>query len=32
MRAKEFISEARTGSITQDVGRALPGAFKIPAL
>ena len=32
MRAKEFISEARTGSITQDVGRALPGAFKTPAL
>ena len=32
MRASEFISEGRTGSITQDVGRALPGAFKIPAL
>lgn len=32
MRAKEFISEGRTGSITQDVGRSLPGAFKIPAL
>ena len=34
MRAREFISEdsGRTGSITYDVGRALPGAFKIPAL
>ena len=33
MRAREFIIESgRTGSITQDVGRALPGAFKIPAL
>ena len=35
MRAKEFILEdidGRTGSITYDVGRALPGAFKIPAL
>jgi len=32
MRAREFIREGRTGSITQDVGRALPGAFKIPAL
>ena len=32
MRAREFIAEGRTGSITQDVGRALPGAFKIPAL
>lgn len=32
MRAKEFISEGRTGSIAPDVGRALPGAFKIPAL
>ena len=33
MRAKEFITEAgRVGSITTDVGRALPGAFKIPAL
>ena len=32
MRAREFIKEGRTGSITQDVGRALPGAFKIPAL
>lgn len=35
MRAKEFIREdidGRTGSITYDVGRALPGAFKIPAL
>ena len=35
MRAREFIREdidGRTGSITYDVGRALPGAFKIPAL
>lgn len=35
MRAKEFILEdidGRTGSITYDVGRALPGAYKIPAL
>jgi len=35
MRAKEFIREdidGRTGSITFDVARALPGAFKIPAL
>ena len=35
MRAREFISEdidGRTGSITYDVGRALPGAFKIPKL
>ena len=32
MRASEFIAEGRTGSITTDVGRALPGAFKIPAL
>jgi hypothetical protein len=32
MRAREFISEGRTGSFTTDVGRALPGAFKIPAL
>jgi hypothetical protein len=32
MRAREFISEGRTGSIAPDVGRALPGAFKIPAL
>jgi len=32
MRAKEFIREGRTGSFTTDVGRALPGAFKIPAL
>jgi len=35
MRAKEFISEdaqGRTGSITQDVALALPGAFKIPKL
>jgi hypothetical protein len=32
MRAREFISEGRTGSIAPDVGRALPGAFKIPKL
>ena len=35
MRAREFIREdidGRTGSITYDVARALPGAFKIPAL
>jgi hypothetical protein len=32
MRAREFINEGRTGSFTQDVGLALPGAFKIPAL
>jgi hypothetical protein len=32
MRASEFINEGRTGTITRDVGLALPGAFKIPAL
>lgn len=32
MRAREFINEGKTGTITADVGRALPGAFKIPAL
>lgn len=32
MRAREFINEGKTGSITPDVGLALPGAFKIPAL
>ena len=32
MRAKEFVIESRTGTITRDVGLALPGAFKIPAL
>jgi len=32
MRAREFVTEGRTGTITTDVGRALPGAFKIPAL
>ena len=32
MRAREFVSESRVGSIAPDVGRALPGAFKIPAL
>ena len=32
MRAKEFVREGKTGTITRDVGLALPGAFKIPAL
>ena len=32
MRAREFIGESKTGTITRDVGLALPGAFKIPAL
>ena len=35
MRAREFIREdidGRTGSIVYDVGRALPGVFKIPKL
>ena len=32
MRAREFVNEGKTGSITRDVGLALPGAFKIPAL
>ena len=32
MRAREFVNEGNTGSITRDVGLALPGAFKIPAL
>ena len=32
MRASEFVTEGRTGSFTRDVGLALPGAFKIPAL
>jgi hypothetical protein len=32
MRAREFVTEGRTGSFTRDVGLALPGAFKIPAL
>jgi hypothetical protein len=35
MRAREFIVEddlGRTGSITQDVALALPGAYKIPKL
>lgn len=32
MRAREFVNEGRTGTITRDVGLALPGAFKIPAL
>jgi hypothetical protein len=32
MRAREFVTEGRTGSFTRDVGLALPGVFKIPAL
>lgn len=32
MRAREFVTEGKTGSIAPDVGRALPGAFRIPAL
>lgn len=32
MRAREFIREGKTGSIAPDVGRALPGAFRIPTL
>lgn len=32
MRAREFVNESKTGTITRDVGLALPGAFKIPAL
>ena len=32
MRAREFVREGRTGSFTTDVGLALPGAVKIPAL
>jgi hypothetical protein len=32
MRAKEFISEARTGSLQDDVAKALPATFAIPAL
>ena len=32
MRAREFVSESKTGTITRDVGLALPGAYKIPAL
>ena len=32
MRAREVVAEGKTGSITRDVGLALPGAFKIPAL
>jgi hypothetical protein len=32
MRAREFVTEGKTGSITRDVGLALPGAFRIPAL
>jgi hypothetical protein len=32
MRAKEFISEARTGSIQDDVAKALPATYAIPEL
>ena len=32
MRAREFVAEGKTGSITRDVGLALPGAFRIPKL
>lgn len=32
MRAKEFINEAREGSIQDDVADALPTTFAIPAL
>jgi hypothetical protein len=32
MRAKEFISEARDGSIQDDVADALPTTYAIPAL
>ena len=32
MRAREFVSEGKTGTIARDVGLALPVAFKIPAL
>jgi hypothetical protein len=32
MRAWEFITEGRTGSFTQDVALALPGAWVIPEL
>jgi hypothetical protein len=32
MRAREFVTESKTGSIEHDVGLSLPGAFKIPTL
>jgi hypothetical protein len=32
MRAKEFIVEARIGSLQDDVARALPATYVIPAL
>lgn len=32
MRAKEFINEARTGSIQDDVAKALPATYAIPEL
>jgi len=32
MRAKEFINEGRTGSIQDDVAKALPATFAIPEL
>lgn len=32
MRAREFVLEGKTGTLTRDVGLALPGAFRIPAL
>lgn len=32
MRAKEFINEGRTGSIQNDVAKALPATFSIPEL
>ena len=31
MRAKEFIVEARIGSLQDDVARALPATYVIPA-
>lgn len=32
MRAKEFITEGRTGSIQDDVAKALPATYAIPEL
>jgi hypothetical protein len=32
MRAREFISEGRTGSIQDDVAKALPATYAIPEL
>lgn len=32
MRAHEFITEGRTGSIQDDVAKALPGTYAIPEL